>query len=799
MVSVPGGAQQPHPPIQPWAVGDFVWGTSTAGNRTVAGTIASISNGRHRVQEFTTNVTISCFATCLRPWYPDPEPNGRDATDAHEQQPARQSPGAVDEPFIEPWASLSLGERLDRLKTVLSCLPVSALSAVEELCSELKQKAAARRIQALYRGVNTRTRLSPRLRILRVQRAATDHMAASHHQAAIESYSEAIRLFTASQNILSIKLLAELKASRASALLKLGAYDAACSEFESAVELYPMIIVDAESSEVELVWQPAHCLQMARAFVLSGQCKRANDIYQDILRAADALQDPKATSQGWVAEATMGQAEAERLRESVKEAELCLQKQDSANAWAHLQTALAIAPGSKDLIKWKLFGLAALQRWRELVGFLERMACLYASIENVYQDDLAKLAPSPGISPVQTLDPKLFGEVLNESALTAGLTLPVESVPEAVLRLPYSLLRYYICGLRLEGRYPAASAALATLSNLVELGTMKHDSYSLAAKFFPWLAKESDMLKRTQEAFQRGNAQYQEGKFEDAANEYAAALKIDLEVADELGLPLVNRLNAGGRRHAELHYYRAMCFWSLKNTQETLQECNHALEIHPQYMSVLRFQSRCFFHRGQYDEAIAGFNQWICMVKEAEKSPASKSSIICVHQFDLPQDVPADDLKYALRELEYIEEKQRLKEQAWRQQTQHQQSSQERSGRSQAQDSTTGGSPSFRSRSTERENTHPNNRGEERGSRRRSFSTGNLPKNHYEVLGLSTNATQDDIKRSYRRLALKYHPDKNRVPAAAARELWDPIQKARDVLGEPTTRQAYDLSLNSFP
>ena len=63
---------------------------------------------------------------------------------------------------------------------------------------------------------------------------------------------------------------------------------------------------------------------------------------------------------------------------------------------------------------------------------------------------------------------------------------------------------------------------------------------------------------------------------------------------------------------------------------------------------------------------------------------------------------------------------------------------------------------------------------------------------YYEVLGVAKNATQDEIKKAYRTLAFKYHPDRNQGNAAAE-EKFKQINAAYDVLGDENKRKNYDL------
>ncbi|MDG1190180.1 MAG: DnaJ domain-containing protein, partial [Flavobacteriales bacterium] len=64
-------------------------------------------------------------------------------------------------------------------------------------------------------------------------------------------------------------------------------------------------------------------------------------------------------------------------------------------------------------------------------------------------------------------------------------------------------------------------------------------------------------------------------------------------------------------------------------------------------------------------------------------------------------------------------------------------------------------------------------------------------RDYYEVLGVSKSASQSEIKKAYRKMAIKYHPDKN-PDDKAAEEKFKEAAEAYDVLSNTEKKQRYD-------
>ena len=64
--------------------------------------------------------------------------------------------------------------------------------------------------------------------------------------------------------------------------------------------------------------------------------------------------------------------------------------------------------------------------------------------------------------------------------------------------------------------------------------------------------------------------------------------------------------------------------------------------------------------------------------------------------------------------------------------------------------------------------------------------------NYYSVLGIDKDASQQEIKKSYRKLSMKWHPDKNKSPEAELN--FKKISEAYSVLSDEKSRHHYDMT-----
>ena len=70
-----------------------------------------------------------------------------------------------------------------------------------------------------------------------------------------------------------------------------------------------------------------------------------------------------------------------------------------------------------------------------------------------------------------------------------------------------------------------------------------------------------------------------------------------------------------------------------------------------------------------------------------------------------------------------------------------------------------------------------------------------MGKDYYKILGVSRSANDDEIKKAYRKMALKYHPDKNSDPGAE--EKFKEIAEAYDVLSDCKFFQVYNILVHT--
>ncbi|CAF4603332.1 unnamed protein product [Rotaria sp. Silwood1] len=106
------------------------------------------------------------------------------------------------------------------------------------------------------------------------------------------------------------------------------------------------------------------------------------------------------------------------------------------------------------------------------------------------------------------------------------------------------------------------------------------------------------------------------------------------------------------------------------------------------------------------------------------------------------------------------------------------------------QATTNGASSNTRQRTTSTSHTHSTSSSDYTAEEAQAVRKIKTCKDLYEILGVSKSATEADLKKAYRKLALQFHPDKCKAPGAT--DAFKAIGKAFSILSDPKKREQYD-------
>ena len=685
------------------------------------------------------------------------------------------------------------------------------------------------RSQSLHEttAANRETLLSmKRASIMSLREEGKSHYIAKDYRASIRTYTEAIKRYMSDcLEQQSNDLLSVLLSNRAAGLLMIGACQAAAEDCEKALSFVSDPSIAAQSSDGGPVLRPKLFNRMARALIKLGKVDSAERSFCSSVESANvALALLSATDCGNVQievtrkgleqviqEATLGQADASSLRETMNELLVCteraaqtssktLAREKNLEALAHVNSALLTATGCDSLHEQKIALLASLKRWREVGSHCERLAASNTKFDGCFDEDLATKHPFSGVKPAKFLDPNYFGDAREDEMSGAELKLNSKSASEAVLRIPTPLIAYYVRSLRLEERYPAAEAAIRSVEHYLRERSAVFDQGGLR-NVFDWLPKESERLTITRIEREKGDELFRKGEFSLAARQYASCLRIDSDGTDDGS-------SAGGRLHAVLHCNRAACLMAEKKFQEAMTECTAALRIHPRYMKALLRRARCYSRLDRLEESAVEFQRWVDMVKQAKKDPKSMPVSTSPCLFDGPHEISDEDLTQVKGELSdvlkakakaaaaeraeahYSQQRQRWQEEKWSSQAGGDANSRREYYYSQHFSSRRW--DSFADRGPKRSTKNNGHAAPPPAQERKSPRSFVNEKNHYKVLGINSDASDSDIKKAYRKLALKYHPDKNKNKDSGTDEIFRRVKEAYETLNDPALRRKYD-------
>ncbi|KAE9005342.1 hypothetical protein PR003_g14828 [Phytophthora rubi] len=405
---------------------------------------------------------------------------------------------------------------------------------------------------------------------------------------------------------------------------------------------------------------------------------------------------------------------------------------DFKQALVHTESALGLAPNSRKLQVQKARILLHQKEFEQIVQFC-------TSIVENQQGSHGKLSSPKGRggSNSRSLKEKTVEKITIvgiELGLLWATTLHYQNKVEEAMRILNAL----------EAVAPCSSHVIQLKRQWQEMKQLKHD----------------------------GNERFKRGEYQEAVRFYSEAVQIDPQHQEFCAIIYCNRAAA----HMGLERYHT-----------AILDCNEALQRKPQYHRALLRRARCHVGLKMFHEAVKDFDRYL------REQPN-----------DLPTEATAairrerNEAKAAIAKArEEARQREAAKKRAEREQRQRRSNRWEESSWSDSRhyDNFRRGTSNSSSSNSNNGSSYGSNRHQSSGagSRASFMAPKTQRRTHYDVLGIEKAATNDQIKKAYRKLALVYHPDKAKTSTHA--DLFKEMTAAYTVLSDESARTKYDREL----